>query len=126
MQFFRKKRFEELKEFYGKHDLMVFWANLLTLSLALSIILMWGLNMYSLPKHIPLLYSLPWGEKQFISISQIVILPAIIILMVLANTVLSWHLHPSQYVIKRMLAFTTVAVSVLLSITIYKIFFVFI
>lgn len=79
-----------------------------------------------LPPKLPIFYSLPWGDKQLGSIQQLFILPAIIILISLFNLVISWQLHEQQTYFKSILFFSSLLVTIILTITFFKIVFIFI
>lgn len=111
---------------YKKSDKVVFWTNVTTLLIALLILVFWQLNITNIPSQIPLFYSLPWGENQLASSSQFIIIPSLIALITLFNVSLSWYLHPSQYPLKRILAFSSFIVSILMLITSIKIIYLFI
>lgn len=117
---------QSLKQFYTSQDHVVFWFDLTSLLLALLILVFWGFNLNALPNQIPLFYSLPWGQSQLVDLPQLIILPAMIVIILLLNIIISWYLHPSQYIIKRMLATSSVISSSLITITAFKILFTFI
>lgn len=79
-----------------------------------------------LPERLPLFYSLPWGEEQLASNLQFQIIPAIIILILLINLVIKKQLHPSQSFLKIALSLTSLAVTLILTITFIKIVLIFI
>ncbi len=79
-----------------------------------------------LPPKLPLFYSLPWGEKQLAGKVQLLIIPASITLVTLGNLIFSWHLHTSQLLFKRILFFSSLLVSLLLTVTFFKIILIFI
>ena len=113
-------------DFYQAQDAITFWSLATSIIMALFIIAILLLNINNLPSHLPLFYSNPWGESQLASLPQFIILPAIIFLTILINLTISWHLHPSQYLLKRMLATTTTIIAVLILITAIKIIYIFI
>lgn len=94
-------------------------------SALLTLALWWAYQPY-LPENLPLFYSLAWGESQLASLTQLMILPSITALVVLINFIISWHLHQSQLVVKRVLAISAVLISTLLLITTLKIIYTFI
>lgn len=89
-------------------------------------LIIWAINLKSLPPKIPLFYSLPWGEQQLVSALQFVILPAIVILIGLINLIISLLLHPSQLIVKILLHITTAIVALLTLVTTWNIIYTFI
>lgn len=79
-----------------------------------------------LPAKLPLFYSLSWGEAQLTQKLQFLILPANIALISLCNILLYLQLHPSQFLIKRILIISTAVVDIVLFITGLKIITIFI
>lgn len=79
----------------------------------------------SLPKKLPLFYSLPWGESQLASHQQFFILPATIVLIALANLIVSWQLHQSQTFFKKILLASSLITTLILTITFIRIIFIF-
>lgn len=112
--------------FYRQSDKIVFFSVAISLFCILAIINLFAVFYPDLPHRIPLFYSLPWGEPELASLSQFTILPFIIILTLLINLSLLWHLHHTQVVLKRFLALSTLIISVLITITAFKIVFIFI
>lgn len=112
--------------FYKNQDKIIFWANLLSLIFALIILIILGINFKSLPHKLPLFYSLPWGENRLINSTQFILLPVLIVLVLLINLVTSWHLHSSQLLIKRILAVSSMVISLLILTTALKIISIFI
>lgn len=110
--------------FYHRQDAVTFWAT--SFSIIVSLIIISLLLIPDLPSQLPLFYSQPWGDNQLAAKSSFILLPAIIILTVLINTIIAWHLHYSQTVLKRMLFLMSALVSLLILITTLKIIFIFI
>lgn len=117
---------EKTQIFYNTQDRFVFWLNLIAFLLVLIILIILGLNFNRLPSKIPLFYSLPWGESQLVELPQFIILPSMIVIIILINLILSWHLHPSQNVMKRILATISASIALLALITAVKVIFIFI
>lgn len=109
-----------------QQDPIIFWSNFISLFFVLIVSGFFTINLNRLPSRLPLFYSLPWGEGQLVNLWQFIILPATAILVLLINLTLSWHLHPSQVVAKRMLSASTALVSFLLFLTAIRIIFIFI
>lgn len=105
---------------------LVLWITLflIVLSLILSIVILLGLK--SLPPKLPLFYSLPWGNDQLASHQELLLIPAIIIMITLLNLVVSWQLHSSQSFFKGILVYSPLVISLLLIVTFIKIIFNFI
>jgi hypothetical protein len=112
--------------FYQKQDFVAFWSSAISILIALFIIIHWAIFLPILPSQLPLFYSLPWGEKQLGSLIQFLIIPGLIFLVCLVNLVVSWHLHPSQIFIKRLIVSSTLIVAILLLITSLKIIYTFV
>lgn len=120
------KYLKDLTSFYQEQDTYVFWPVSLSVLLGLSVIFLWAINYFSLPKQIPMFYSLAWGDSQFGHINQFLVFPSLIALTVLVNLITSWHLHFSQILIKRILAIASFIISLLFAVAAYKIIFTFI
>lgn len=108
-------------KFYQEEDGVVFWSAAITILISLFVLVLWLVNLNKLPYQIPLFFSLPWGEDQLGTLNQFIILPSIILLTLLVNLIISWHLHPSQQIIKRMLSISSVIVAVLILVSSCKI-----
>ena len=115
-----------LRKLYQESDKIIFFSLVTSLLCILFIINLFAIFYPQLPKQIPLFYSLPWGDSQLASLSQFTILPFIILLSVLVNFSLIWHLHHTQIVLKRFLSLATAITSLLITLTAYKIVFIFI
>lgn len=116
---------EKFLQFYSEVDKIIFY----TCAFALLASLILGLTLpivYShLPSKIPLFYSLPWGEQELSRPIYFLILPSLIVAIALANLLLSWHLHSSQLVLKRILNISSSAIALFILITAFKILFIF-
>lgn len=95
---------------------------ILSLLIALTILIL----IRFLPPKLPLFYSLPWGEKQLVQNHQLLIIPASIALLSLSNLIISWQLHAQQKFFQNILLFSSVLISVILTITFFKIILTFI
>lgn len=115
-----------MNNFLQKQEAFSFYCVVTSLVILILTLVIFALNYQNLPSQIPLFYSLPWGQEQLVSVHQFIILPAIIILTILINLVVSWHLHPQQKVLKRTLAASTTIVSLLILITTLKIIYTFV
>lgn len=124
--FFQKNHFlAKLADFYRNHDKICFYAQALSIIFILAKFILIALKFSGLPSQIPLFYSLPWGNNQLGNSSQILILPIISILILLTNLSVSWYLHDSQLILKRLLSITTLILSSLLLITTWGILTIF-
>lgn len=103
-----------------------FWIALIPLLLSLLIALFITISTKFLPPKLPLFYSLPWGEKQLATHVQLLIIPAAITLVTLANLMISWQLHSKQVFFKKILIFSSILVSLILTITFLKVVLIFI
>lgn len=112
--------------FYQEQDPGLFWSVSISILSVLFIITIWVINLQNLPSQLPLFYSLPWGDAQLGNLSQFIIMPSTVLLITLTNLIISWHLHPSQIVIKRTLSFSSAIVSLLFLITSIKIVYTFV
>lgn len=102
-----------------------FWISFTPLLLSLFMTLIIAISVKFLPPKLPLFYSLPWGEQQLAQNGQLFIIPAIMALVTLCNLIISWQLHPAQVFFKKMLLFSSMLVSLILTITFLKIVFIF-
>lgn len=102
------------------------WIILTPLILSLAMALTTVTVLKSLPVRLPLFYSLAWGEAQLATHQQFLIIPASISLITLLNLVISWQLHHQQSFFKKALLTSSVAVSLILTITYLKIILLFI
>lgn len=107
--------------FYQHQDGIIFWSTAISTLMALLLLSLFLFNYLNLPTQIPLFFSLPWGDAQLSQKNQFILLPSIILLSLLVNLILSWHLHVSQIQIKRILSVSTVAISFLILISGLKI-----
>ncbi|MBI2596317.1 hypothetical protein HYW46_06300 [Candidatus Daviesbacteria bacterium] len=114
------------KQFYNRQDPVIFWSVFFALFLAGIIFLLWGFEYQKLPQSLPLFFSLPWGGLQLVTSLQFTILPAIILLVTLFNIILTLSLHPSQLALKKVISAVTATVAILITITAFKIIFIFI
>lgn len=112
--------------FYHRQDKTVFYSYAFSLVLIIVVINSFAIFYPNLPSQIPLFYSLSWGENQLGDLGQFVILPSIIGLSSLVNLLISWQLHESQIVLKRMLAISSLTIALLLTITALKIISIYI
>lgn len=117
---------QKLVKFYHSQDQILLFSIIISSVSALTILGLLIFNLTRLPSQLPMFYSLPWGEQQLVSPAQFTILPAMVVLINLVNLVASWHLHPSQLVLRRILAAQAALVAILLLVTSLKIMAIFI
>lgn len=115
-----------MRSFYNRQDPVIFWSIFIACLIGISTLLLWGVEYQNLPSEIPLFFSLPWGDAQLINPKQFTVLPAIILLFILINSILIMSLHPSQWVLKRIISAATAMVALLITITAFRIVFIFI
>lgn len=120
------KYLKDLTGFYQEQDTYVFWPISLSIILGLCVVSLWAFYYFSLPKQLPIFYSLSWGEGQFGHLNQFILFPCLIALTILINLITSWHLHFSQILIKRILAIASFIITVLLSVAAFRIIYIFI
>lgn len=96
----------------------------LVLSLVITLVIVFTLKFF--PPKLPLFYSLAWGNEQLANHQQFLIIPASIILITLLNLIISWQLHPSQSFFKKVLLFSPIIISLILTITFMKIILTFV
>lgn len=117
---------KKLLDFYSRVDKVIFYASASSVIFAILTVIFFSITFTSLPKQLPLFYSRPWGQLQLGSLSQFMIIPSLIILITLINLTISWHLHPSQLLLKRTINLSSTLVALLLFITAARIIFLFI
>lgn len=120
------KIIKDFSSFYQEQDTFVFWPINASILLSLSVLGTWAIFYFNLPRELPIFYSLSWGDAQFGHINQFLIFPSLMILTILINLIISWHLHFSQVLIKRILAIATFIVNLLLAVAAFKIIITFI
>lgn len=103
-----------------------FWIISLQLIAAASISFFILLFLKVLPAKLPFFYSLPWGEKQLANHQQLFILPALLVLIALINIIISHQLHPTLIFFKKILIYSSLITSLILTITFIKIVLIFI
>jgi len=84
------------------------------------------INYPNLPTKLPLFYSLSWGEVQLVPKAEFIVLPLISTLLTFLNIFISYQLHSSQYILKRILTLNLSLINLLLVITALKILSIFI
>lgn len=116
---------DKVIKFYKTNDPVILYSITGSFFLALIILILFGFFLKQLPDKIPLLYSLPWGDKQLVPTTEVLLLPALSVLISLINLSLSWHLHSSQLLLKRVLSSASFVFSLLIFITALKVIFIF-
>ncbi len=119
------KFLKSFSQFNKRQDPVVFWATVFSLSGVAIILGVFVATYNNLPSQLPLFYSLAWGENQLVPISQIIILPALTILITLVNLLVSWHLHESQQILKRMISLFSASLSLVITLAAVRIILLF-
>lgn len=112
--------------FYQHLDSVTFWSFVLVCLMDVALIGIFITNFSNLPREIPLFYSLSWGDQQLGDLWQFLILAALPFLISLTNMIISWQLHPSQILFKRILAVYSAVITLLFLLTAVKIVLIFI
>lgn len=102
------------------------WLSIIPLICALVIAVIILIFFRFLPEKLPLFYSLPWGENQLVYHRQFLIVPLSMSSISILNFILSQQLHPSQSFFKKILIFSSLISSLILTITFFKIVLIFI
>lgn len=79
-----------------------------------------------LPTKMPLFYSLSWGEPQLVTHTQFYIIPASILLIALINLIILWKLPPIFNFFKKILIFSTIVTTIILTVTFVKVVLIYI
>lgn len=95
---------------------------LTALILALTILLIFEF----LPSKLPLFFSLSWGEPQLVTHQQFYIIPASILLITFINLLILLKLNSTYDFFKKILVFSTIITTIILTITFLKIVLIFI
>lgn len=118
--------FPKIQKYWNSSD-KYFSISITVTIISIIVILAFFLIFYSrLPDTLPLFYSLPWGENQLAAKQQFLLLPIILTLICLVNSLISSQLHSVQYLLKRMLLFSLIIIDLILVITTLKIILIFI
>lgn len=120
------KNIKNFVNFYNEQDTFVFWPITGAVFLILIVLSCWGIFYLSLPRELPIFYSMSWGESQFGHLNQFLLFPSLMSLAIFVNLIISWHLHHSQILIKRILAMATSIVCLLLATAALRIIFTFV
>lgn len=115
-----------LNKFYKSQDKVILYSNLVSITSTISLSLIFAINYKSLPTQLPLFYSLQRAENYLVNLPQFATLPTLMLLLVLINLIVSWHIHPSQLILKRILHISTAISCALLLTTGLKIIYIFI
>lgn len=115
-----------LINFFIKSDKFFLLPAVLTILLFLAVATTMFISSEKLPSQLPLLYSLPWGQDQLVKKVDFMLLPGILIILLVINSLLAWQLHKSQYILKRVLTLSLVLFDIIGLITILKILTIFI
>ncbi len=118
--------FKQFLQHYKKSDKYNFFSIIITILILFIIVILFTIYLPSLPSKIPMFYSLSWGEPQLVNLSQFFILPLILILITMLNLIISWQLHSSQLILKRIINLVTILVAFLVLVTSFKIIHIFV
>ncbi len=99
---------------------------LVTIIVVIFIILLFLIFYSHLPDKLPLFYSLPWGEMELVAKQQFFLLPIILVLICLINSLIASQLHATQYVLRRILLLSLILIDITILITAVKIIWIFI
>lgn len=112
--------------FYYHQNRFSFYSVLITLALIFITFLFYLIYFANLPSKLPIFYSHSWGEEQLASREQFIILPLIVILITMINLIVSWHLHSTQILLKKIINFVTILVALLILVTSLQIIYIYI
>jgi len=101
-----------------KDNGQIFRSNLLVITVQI-VYLIYKFN--DLPPQVPLYYSLPWGESQLASASQLFFLPTFSIIFGLINNLLAATIFAKITLLSKLLVITSLLISILSSVTLYQI-----
>lgn len=110
--------------FFKNQDIYYSFPILFSLLSIFFIVSSLAVSFTSLPPKLPLFYSLPWGESQLTNKNQIIILPALIILVTLVHSFITFHLHNIHFVLKRILMLSVIFIDLIVLVTTVKIILV--
>jgi hypothetical protein len=114
------------KTFSKIPDVSLLWLSLIPIiAILLSIITTFILSSL-LPKKLPLFYSLAWGEKQLATQPQLLIIPASIAVLTLVNLIIFWRINKSQILLRKILVYSTIVITLVVMVSFSKIILTFI
>lgn len=116
-----------IKDLTNKNDSykIYFYLSLPSFLISLILILTILLIFEFLPSQLPLFYSLSWGEPQLVTHQQFYIIPASILLIAFINLLILLKLNSSFEFFKKILVFSTIITTIILTITFLKIILIF-
>jgi len=97
-------------------DKAIFWPIIFSILILAASLIFTLLKFTNLPPKIPLFYSKPWGQDRLVGKGLVWLLPAILFLLILVNTILAKVLAPK-------IIFLAQIISIALSILAFLIFF---
>lgn len=115
-----------LKIFWGAKNNFYLIPILITVISIVLIIFPFLIFYNHLPDKLPLFYSFPWGENQLAAKQQLFLLPIVLALVCLINSLIASQLHSVQYVLKRILTLSLILIDIIVLITAIKIMWIFI
>ncbi|MDD2822631.1 MAG: hypothetical protein PHQ59_00985 [Candidatus Daviesbacteria bacterium] len=99
---------------------------LITIVSIVVILVSYFLFYNQLPNQLPLFYSLSWGGSQLATKQQFLLLPIILALICLVNSLITSQLHSAQSLLRKMLMFSLIIIDLIILITALKIITIFI
>lgn len=117
---------KRLLKFWAEADKLSVMPLLVSFFLSFLIVVIFLFFYSKLPPKLPLFYSLPWGSSQLSSKQQFFLLPGLIVLITIINTFLASQLHPLQMVLRRILTLSLLVIALVITVTAFKILFLFI
>lgn len=115
-----------LVEAFQRSDKFISFSLIISTILSFLVLTIYLIYYPLLPPKLPLFYSLPWGQSQLVAKPEFVLLPGMLLILTLVNSLIVYHLHESQEVLKKMLMSTLVILSLIISITGIRIIYIFI
>lgn len=117
---------ENIKKKFTLSDYFFSIPILTTIVSVIFIVLLFLILFSRIPDKLPLFYSLPWGEAQLATKQQFFLLPVILTLVCLTNSLIASLLHPTQYMLKRIIMLSLFLINFIILITAVKILWIFI
>ena len=101
----------------------IFWSIIFYLFLFVGSLIFTIIKFASLPPKIPLFYSKPWGQERLANREFIWLLPAILLLLILINTVLAKIFAAKILFLAQIVSITLSILTFLIFVTLLKIIF---
>jgi hypothetical protein len=103
------------------HDRTIWWSTLIAVILLLLCIILVAIFYGSLPPFIPLFNQLPWGTERLSSKTSLLLPVLVAFIIVACNSILTKYIYERMSITARMLAVTTLLLSVLVFIFVIRI-----